>query len=67
MGIKFTGAVKFGDTVHTVLKVIEKKDTSKPDRGIVSFEVKTFNQKAECVIDSQWIVMLRKDVKENTA
>ena len=61
MGIKFTGAVKFGDTVHTVLKVIDKKDTSKPDRGIVTFEVKTMNQRDDCVVDSQWIVMLRKE------
>jgi len=63
MGIKFTGAVKFGDTVHTVIKVLEKKETSKPDRGVVTFDVRTYNQKGECVIESHWSVLLRKDVK----
>jgi acyl dehydratase len=60
MNIKFTGAVKFGDTVHTALKVIEKKETSKADKGITTFEVRTYNQRNECVIDMQWVVMLKR-------
>jgi len=64
MGIKFTGATKFGDTVHTVLKVTERKESSKPDKGIVTFEVKTYNQKSECIVDMQWVVMLRREAKQ---
>jgi acyl dehydratase len=64
MGLKFTGAVKLGDTVYTVLKVVEKKETSKPDRGVVTFEVKTYNQNNDCVVDSHWTVMLKKEVKQ---
>jgi acyl dehydratase len=36
--IQYRGAVKFGDTVHLELKVSDKKETSKPDRGVVVFE-----------------------------
>lgn len=30
--------VKHGDTVYLLSKVIDKKESSKPDRGVVSFE-----------------------------
>ena len=29
--------VKHGDTIRVVQKVVEKKETSKPDRGVISF------------------------------
>jgi acyl dehydratase len=61
MSFKYTGAVKFGDTIHTVLKVAEKKETSKPDRGVITFDVSTLNQKDESVVEGQWVVMLRKE------
>jgi acyl dehydratase len=53
--------VKFGDTIHTVLKVAEKKETSKPDRGVITFDVSTLNQKDESVVEGQWVVMLQKE------
>lgn len=33
-----------GDTVHCVSKVIEKKESSKPDRGVVTFERRCVKQ-----------------------
>src|SRR5579885_3656116 len=35
VNFKFKAPVKFGDTVHLVLQLKEKRETSKPDRGIV--------------------------------
>lgn len=61
MSFQYTGAAKFGDTIHTVLKVAEKKETSKPDRGIVTFNVTTLNQKNESIVEGQWVVMLQKE------
>jgi acyl dehydratase len=59
--IQYRGAVKFGDTVHLELKVLEKKETSKPGRGVVIFETHVLNQKGELVIDGKWTLMMKRD------
>lgn len=60
MTIKYKGAVKFGDTIQLELKVAEKKETSKTDRGIVTFDTAIQNQNNESVVEGQWIVMLQR-------
>lgn len=58
--IKYTGAVKFGDTVHLEMEVTEKKETSKPDRGIVKFAAKMLNQNGDVVVDMLWTLMMKR-------
>ena len=60
MIINYTGAVKFGDTIHLELKVVEKKETSKDDRGIVTFDTIVYNQNKVSIVEGKWILMLRK-------
>ena len=60
MTISYKGVVKFGDTIHLVLKVAERKETSKGDKGIVTFDTMVYNQNDEPIIEGQWVVMLRK-------
>jgi acyl dehydratase len=60
MTINYKGAVKFQDTIHLELKVVEKTQTSKPERGIVIFQTNVKNQKDELVIDGQWVVMMTR-------
>ncbi|MDQ7779992.1 MAG: MaoC/PaaZ C-terminal domain-containing protein [Planctomycetota bacterium] len=60
MTIKYTGAVNFGDTIRLVLKVLEKKESSKPDRGTVTFDCPVLNQRGDKVVDSQWVVLMKK-------
>jgi acyl dehydratase len=60
MTINYKAPVKFGDTVHLQLKVMDKKETSKPDRGIVTFQTNVLNQREELVIDGQWVVMMTR-------
>ncbi|UCF09159.1 MAG: MaoC family dehydratase N-terminal domain-containing protein [Thermoplasmata archaeon] len=60
MTINYKGAVKFGDTIHLVITVSDKKETSKPGRGIVTFQTNVMNQRNETVIDGQWVVMMVK-------
>ena len=60
MTFKFTGAVRFGDTVRLVLTVASKKESSKPDRGVVTFGAAVKNQRGETVVDSQWVVLLKR-------
>ena len=52
--IKYKAAVKFGDTIRLQMEVIEKRETSKPDRGIVKLAAKILNQRDELVVDMVW-------------
>ena len=58
--IKYTGAVKFGDTIHLELKVVEKKESSKPDRGVVTFDATVLNQQGKSVIEGQWVLLMKR-------
>jgi acyl dehydratase len=58
--IQYKGAVKFGDTVHLELKVADKKETSKPDRGVVVFETHVCNQDGKAVIEGKWTLMMKR-------
>ncbi len=58
MTINYKGAVKFGDTIHLELIVAEKKETSKSDKGIVTFNTIVYNQNNEPIVEGQWVVML---------
>jgi 3-hydroxybutyryl-CoA dehydratase len=58
--LRFTGPVRLGDTVHTELTVKECKESSKPDRGVVTFEVAVRNQKGETVMQCEQSVLMRR-------
>lgn len=58
--LQYKGAVKFGDTIHLELKVAEKKETSKPDRGVIVFETHICNQDSKAVIEGKWTLMLKR-------
>jgi acyl dehydratase len=58
--IKYTGAVKFGDTVRLQMEVIEKRETSKPDRGVVILAARAYNQRDELVVDMVWTQLMKR-------
>jgi len=58
--IRYKGAVKFGDTVHLELEVLEKKPTSKPDRGVVRFAARMLNQRDEMAVDGEWTLLMKR-------
>lgn len=58
--LKFTGAVRFGDTIKTTLTVKSKRESSKPDRGTVVFDVAVINQHDETVLRSEWVCLMRR-------
>jgi acyl dehydratase len=55
---KFLKAVKFGDTIRSVFRIVDKKETSKPDRGIVTATLSVFNQRDETVLEAEVVMML---------
>ncbi len=61
--VKYTGAVKFGDTIHLEIKVAEKKESSKPDRGVVTFDTFVLNQQGKAVIEGQWVCLMKRGAK----
>jgi acyl dehydratase len=60
MTSRFVRPVHFGDTVRATYRVAEKKETRRPDRGVVTFEATILNQSDEPVVDGQHVVMLRR-------
>jgi acyl dehydratase len=56
--IKYKAPVKFGDTVHLRMEVTEKRETSKPDRGIVKLAAQMLNQRNEVVVEMIWTQMM---------
>lgn len=60
MNINYKGAVKFGDTIRLELKTVEKKETSKPGKGIITYDVNILNQSDETVVEMKWILMMKK-------
>ena len=57
---RFTGPIFIGDTVHFKMKIAQKKETSKADRGIIVREVSLINQRGEVVQQGQMTVMVRR-------
>lgn len=58
MVTRFTGAVKMGDTIRLVLTITDKKESKKPDRGVVYVGIKVLNQADQPVLEGSWAVML---------
>lgn len=58
--LRFTGAVKAGDTIRLKLTCKALKESSKGDRGTATFSGELFNQRDEQVLDSEWVVLLKK-------
>lgn len=58
--IKYVAPVMFGDTVRLQMEVIEKRETSKPDRGIVKLAARVFNQRDELVVDMIWTQLMKR-------
>ena len=59
-GWRMLQPVKHGDTVHMTAKVVEKKESSKADRGIVTFQRHIFKQDGSVVQEMRASIMYRR-------
>jgi acyl dehydratase len=57
---KFKGPIKIGDTIKVRLAVSGKRDTSKPDRGIVTIQRSVVNQRGEVVQEGDTEIMVER-------
>jgi acyl dehydratase len=58
--IRWTAPVRLGDTVHAELRVKERKESSKPDRGVLVTEVTVKNQRGEAVMVAEWTTLMAR-------
>ena len=58
--VKFLATVYPGDTLTSQSEVLSKRDTSRPDRGVVKFRTTGFNQAGEKVLEYERPVLIRK-------
>ncbi len=58
--VRFTAPVKFGDTVRTEMTVKACRESSKADRGVVTFDVVVRNQRDEVVCGYEESVLMRR-------
>jgi acyl dehydratase len=56
----FLKPVFIGDTIYGVQKIASKRETSKPDRGIVILEAEVLNQNGEVVQKGKRTVMMQR-------
>ncbi|MCP3426940.1 MaoC family dehydratase N-terminal domain-containing protein [Rothia sp. AR01] len=57
------GPVLIGDTIRVDQTVAGiRPSSSKPDRGVVTFDVKVLNQRDEVCQEGQWLVMFKRDL-----
>jgi len=61
--MKIPAPLRCGDTVHIKVKVLAKRETSKPDRGIVTSEQQVINQKGEVLLQYTVNRMIRRRPK----
>jgi acyl dehydratase len=57
---KFTGPIRFGDTIHAVIQIVSKRETSKTDRGIMVQAIRVYNQRGEVVQEGEFTSMLKR-------
>jgi 3-hydroxybutyryl-CoA dehydratase len=58
--LRLTAPVKFGDTIRTELTVKETRPSSKPDRGVVVFDIVVKNQRDEIVCAYEETVLMTR-------
>ena len=58
--LKFTKPVKAGDTIHARIKVLEKRETSNHERGVMKRELKVLNQRGEVVQEAVQNFLLKR-------
>ena len=58
--LRFTAPDKFGDTRHTEMTVKQARESSRADRGVVTFDVVVKNQRDEVVCTYEENVLMRR-------
>jgi acyl dehydratase len=58
--IKIVAPVIVGDTLHVRVVITDKRETKKPDRGIVTYKHEVLNHRGELVLEATIKRMIRR-------
>src|SRR3989441_11387659 len=58
--VKVTAPVLEGDTIRVEVEIVDKRETKKPDRGIVTYKHRVLNQRDEMVLEARVQRMIRR-------
>jgi acyl dehydratase len=58
--MKIPAPLRCGDTVHVQVKVLAKRETSRPDRGVVTSEQQVINHKGDVLLQYTVNRMIRR-------
>jgi acyl dehydratase len=58
--IRIVAPVLVGDTIRVEVEIVDKRETRKPDRGIVSYRHQILNQRGELVLEARVQRMIRR-------
>jgi acyl dehydratase len=61
--LKFTKPTKPGDTIHAKIKVLEKRETSNADRGVMKRQLQVINQRGDVVQEGVQAFLLKRQPK----
>ncbi|MBI4289276.1 MAG: MaoC family dehydratase N-terminal domain-containing protein [Chloroflexi bacterium] len=61
--IKFIAPIKPGDTIRVKSEITDKKETSKPDRGLVFDRKMAINQRGEVVVQWETVHLVKRRPK----
>jgi acyl dehydratase len=56
--VRFLKAVKFGDTIRATQRILGKKETSKPDRGVLTTRITVLNQDDRTILEANLVILL---------
>ena len=58
--VKVTAPVLEGDTIYVEIEIVDKRETKKPDRGIVTYKHRVQNQRGETVMELKLQRMIKR-------
>ncbi|MGH7325339.1 MAG: MaoC/PaaZ C-terminal domain-containing protein [Candidatus Rokuibacteriota bacterium] len=58
--VRLLAPVLAGDTIRVEVEVVDKRETRKPDRGIVTYQHRILNQRDEVVLEAKVQRMIRR-------
>ncbi|MDI6776230.1 MAG: MaoC/PaaZ C-terminal domain-containing protein [Syntrophales bacterium] len=57
---KFKGPIKIGDTLTVKVRVVDKKETKNPERGVYVLKREVYNQRGEMVQEGETQLMIKR-------
>ena len=58
--VRIVAPVLAGDTIRVTVTITDKRETKKPDRGIVTYRHRVLNQRGELVLEARVQRMIRR-------